>query len=46
VLTGPVWPDAAKMLGCGKDSAYAAAKNGQIPVIRVGRFNAGTEGLA
>ena len=34
--TMAVWPDAAERLGIGKNAAYAAAKNGEIPVIRIG----------
>ena len=29
--------DAAKLLNIGKNQAYEAARNGQLPVIRIGR---------
>ena len=29
-------PEAAKKLGIGRNSAYAAAKRGEIPTIRIG----------
>ena len=29
--------EAAKILGIGRDSAYAAARKGEIPTIRIGR---------
>lgn len=29
--------EAAKMLGIGRQSAYAAAREGYLPVIRIGR---------
>jgi excisionase family DNA binding protein len=35
--TVSLWPDAAKALGISKNHAYAAAKSGEIPVIRIGR---------
>ena len=31
-------PEAGKILGVGKAAAYEAARAGQIPVLRVGRF--------
>jgi excisionase family DNA binding protein len=31
-------PEAGKILGLGRDSAYQAARNGQIPIIRIGRL--------
>jgi len=30
-------PEAARMLGIGRGSAYEAARIGQIPVIKIGR---------
>ena len=30
-------PQAAKVLGIGRLTAYAAAKNGKLPVLRLGR---------
>jgi excisionase family DNA binding protein len=30
-------PEAAKILGIGRDQAYAAAHSGQLPVIRIGK---------
>lgn len=35
--TIPVWPDAARALGIGKDAAYDAVHRGEIPVLRFGR---------
>ncbi|MEW8623956.1 MAG: helix-turn-helix domain-containing protein [Candidatus Thiodiazotropha endolucinida] len=35
-LTIPLWPDAGKALGLGKNSSYAAAHKGEIPTIRIG----------
>jgi excisionase family DNA binding protein len=31
-------PEAGRILGLGRDAAYAAARAGQIPVIRIGRL--------
>jgi len=31
-------PEAAKYLGIGRNSAYEAARSGQIPTIRIGRL--------
>ena len=31
-------PEAGKLLGLGKDAAYAAAARGDIPVLRFGRW--------
>lgn len=31
-------PEAGRMLGLSRCSAYAAAANGEIPVIRIGRL--------
>ena len=36
--TVELWPTAARALGIGRNSAYAAAKAGEIPTIRVGRL--------
>ena len=36
--TIPVWPDAAEILGVGRDAVYAAAASGEIPAFRIGRF--------
>ena len=35
-LTMPV-PEAGKLLNLGRDASYAAAKRGDIPVLRFGR---------
>lgn len=35
-LTIPLYPDAADILGISKNLAYAAAKSGEIPTLRVG----------
>ena len=32
-----VWPEAGRILGLSKGSAYEAAKHGEIPTIRIGR---------
>lgn len=32
-----LWPDAANALGIGRNTAYEAARRGEIPVIRCGR---------
>jgi hypothetical protein len=34
--TVPVWPHAGKVLGISRGSAYQAAQNGEIDVIRIG----------
>jgi excisionase family DNA binding protein len=36
-LTLPVWPDAGKLLGLGRNATYDAIARGEIPVIRFGR---------
>lgn len=36
-LTLPVWPDAGKLLGLGRNSTYDAVARGEIPVLRFGR---------
>ena len=35
--TVPLWPEAAKILGIGRNVAYNAAKSGEIPVIQIGK---------
>ncbi len=30
-------PEAGKLLGIGRNSAYEAARNGEIPVVRIGK---------
>ena len=35
--TIPVWPDAGKRLGVGKNQAYEAAKTGELPTIKIGK---------
>ena len=32
-----LWPETAKALGLGKNAVYQAARNGQIPTLRIGR---------
>lgn len=32
-----LWPDMAKILGLGKNAIYAAAKNGDFKVLKVGK---------
>jgi len=32
-----LWPETGEALGLGKNATYDAAKNGQIPTIRVGK---------
>lgn len=36
-LTIPVWPDAGRLLGLGRNATYGAISRGEIPVIRLGR---------
>lgn len=36
-LTMPVWPDAARALGIGRNAVYEAVARGDIPSIRVGK---------
>jgi hypothetical protein len=36
-LTVPLWPDAAKALGIGRQHAYERANSGEICVIKIGR---------
>jgi len=36
-LTLPVWPDAGRLLGLGRNATYDAIARGEIPVIRFGR---------
>ena len=36
-LTMPVWPDAGKRLGLGRNATYDAVARGEIPVLRFGR---------
>lgn len=37
-LVYSLWPEAGQMLGLTKNGAYAAAKRGDIPTIRIGRL--------
>ncbi|MDR3401939.1 MAG: helix-turn-helix domain-containing protein [Chthoniobacter sp.] len=37
-LVYDLWPEAGQMLGLTKNAAYAAAKRGEIPTIRIGRL--------
>ncbi|MCK1493464.1 helix-turn-helix domain-containing protein [Bradyrhizobium sp. 180] len=37
-LVYDLWPEAGQMLGLTKNGAYAAAKRGEIPTIRIGRL--------
>jgi hypothetical protein len=37
VLVVPVWPDAGRALGLGRNATYEAVARGEIPVIRFGR---------
>jgi excisionase family DNA binding protein len=32
------WPDAARMVGCGKSKIYEMIAAGEIEVIRIGRY--------
>lgn len=32
-----LWPDAARILGLGRNSIYKGAASGEIPVVRVGK---------
>jgi hypothetical protein len=36
-LAIPVWPDAGRALGLGKNRTYASARAGEIPTVRLGR---------
>jgi len=36
-LTQPIWPDTGRQLGISKNTAYEAAKRGEIPTVRIGR---------
>jgi hypothetical protein len=33
----PLWPDAGRFLGLGRNSTFAAAQRGEIPTLRFGR---------
>jgi hypothetical protein len=35
--TMPVWPDTGEILGLSRQSAYGAARRGEIPTLRIGR---------
>ncbi len=35
-LTVPVWPTAGRAHGLGRDATYRAARNGELPTIRIG----------
>lgn len=35
-VTVDLWPTTGQLLGMGKNQAYAAAKRGEIPTIRLG----------
>lgn len=35
--TIPLWPDAARVLGCSRNVAYQAAREGKIPTLSLGR---------
>ena len=35
--TMPVWPDAGRLLGLGRNATYEAVARGEIPVLRFGR---------
>ena len=37
-LTLDLWPDVGQMLGLTRNATYAAAKRGDIPVIRFGKL--------
>jgi excisionase family DNA binding protein len=36
-LTIDLWPDAARLLGCGKSKVYELANTGRLPILRIGR---------
>lgn len=36
-LTMPVWPDAGKALGLGRNATYEAIARGEIPSVRIGK---------
>ena len=37
-LVYDLWPEAGQMLGLTRNATYAAAKRGEIPVIRIGKL--------
>jgi hypothetical protein len=37
-LVIPLWPETGQALGLGKNSTYAAAARGEIPIVRFGRL--------
>jgi hypothetical protein len=43
-LTVPLWPDAGKALGIGRQHAYERANSGEICVIKIGRVLRGLRG--
>jgi excisionase family DNA binding protein len=36
-LTMPVWPDAGRALGLGRNAIYEAVARGDVPSIRIGK---------
>ncbi|MCC7176069.1 MAG: helix-turn-helix domain-containing protein [Bryobacterales bacterium] len=32
-----LWPDAARLLGVGRNTIYKAAATGEVPVVRIGK---------
>ncbi len=32
-----MWPDAARLLGVGRNTIYKAAATGEVPVVRIGK---------
>ncbi len=37
IVSGPTIPEAAKKLGIGRNTAYEAARTGEIPTIKIDR---------
>jgi excisionase family DNA binding protein len=37
-LVYDLWPEAGQMLGLTRNATYAAAKRGEIPIIRIGKL--------
>jgi hypothetical protein len=35
--TVPLWPDAGRLLGLGRNATYEAAARGEIPIVPIGK---------
>ena len=40
-LAVPLWPDAGKALGLSRNHTYEAARAGEIPTVKFGRYHPG-----